>query len=175
MTIENLNYLVGIGTVLAQAGTVLLVVLYIVKEPRTQKYVGMFALPFAFLVTLGSVTMTLVYSDYFGLTVCWLCWYQRVALYPQLVLFTIAWLIKDTRIWLYSIALSAFGIVVSLYQHYLQMGGTSAVPCPASGGDCAQRFLFEFDYITFPLASFTLFALLIVLMLFYRRSQRPPT
>lgn len=172
MTLETLNHLIGIGTLLAQIAAASLLVLYVLKEPRTQKYVGMLALPLAFLVTLGSVIMTLVYSDYFGIAPCFLCWYQRIALYPQLVLFAIAWLVKDTRIWLYSIALSAFGVFVSLYQHYLQMGGTSALPCPASGGDCAQRFLFEFDYITFPLASFTLFALLIILMLFYRRAPQ---
>jgi disulfide bond formation protein DsbB len=172
VTLETLNHLIGFGTVAAQAATVLLLVLFIIREPRTQKYLGMLALPLAFVVTLGSVIMTLVYSDYFGIVPCWLCWYERVALYPQVLLFALAWWRKDAGVWLYSIALSLFGVVVSLYQHYLQMGGTSSLPCPASGGDCAQRFLFEFDYITFPLASFTLFALLIVLMLFYRRSLK---
>jgi len=31
--------------------------------------------------------------------------------------------------------------------------------------DCAERYLFEFGYITFPLMSFTIFAFLIILML----------
>ena len=72
----------------------------------------------------------------------------------------------------YSIALSILAGSAALYPHYLQMGGTSVLPCPASGaGDCAQRIIFEFGYITLPLMAATLFAFLIVLMLFVRRRQ----
>jgi disulfide bond formation protein DsbB len=169
VNLEALNHLVGLGTVLAQIATVVLLVLYIIKESRTQKFIGAFALPLALIATLASVVMTLVYSDYFGIIPCWLCWYQRVALYPQALLFSLALWKKDANVWLYSVALSIFGAAVALYQHYIQMGGEGVLPCPASGGDCAKRFLFEYGYITFPLAAFTLFAFLIVLMLYYRR------
>ncbi|MCR4281018.1 MAG: hypothetical protein NUV88_01655, partial [Candidatus Kaiserbacteria bacterium] len=58
--------------------------------------------------------------------------------------------------------------------HYLQMGGASLVPCPAAASeavDCAVRFLYELGYITFPLMSFSVFAFLIIVMLFVRRRK----
>ena len=79
---------------------------------------------------------------------------------------------RDSNIADYSIALSIAGGAAALYQHYLQMGGTSVLPCPASSSeavDCAVRFVFEFGYITFPMMALTLFAFLIVLMLFVRK------
>jgi disulfide bond formation protein DsbB len=89
------------------------------------------------------------------------------------VIFFLAALMKDTKASVYAIWLSVFGALVSLYQHYLQMGGTSTLPCPASGeGDCAKRFIFEFGYITFPLIAFTAFVFIIILMLYVRRQSK---
>ncbi len=81
-----------------------------------------------------------------------------------------AFLKKDRGIADYSIVLSIAGAIVALYQHYLQMGGTSVLPCPAivQAAECSQRILFEFGYITFPFVSFTAFAALIILMVFVR-------
>ena len=95
---------------------------------------------------------------------------QRVFLWPQVILFLLALWKNDRSVADYSIGFSILGGIAALYQHYLQMGGGALIPCPASGaGDCAQRILFEFGYITFPLMSATLFAFLIVLMLFVRK------
>ncbi len=173
MTVETLNSLVGMGTLALHLLLVLLFGLYVMKEETTQEVVGKWALPVAFLAAFAGSAMTLIYSEYFGVIPCGLCWFQRIFLYPQIILFGIAQWKKDTMVIFYSIAMSILGMVVSLYQHYLQMGGTSALPCPASGeGDCGKRIIFEFGYITFPLAAFSLFVFLIVLMLFYQRYQK---
>ena len=105
-----------------------------------------------------------------GFLPCYLCWWGRIFLYPQIVLFGIAAWRRDANIALYSIALSVLGAGVSFYHHALQMGWITSSPCVAEGGvDCAARTFFEFDYITFPLMSFSVFAFLIVLMLFQIR------
>lgn len=170
MTVEALNSFVGIGTLALHLLLVLLLGLYVMREETTEELVGAWALPVAFAAAFFGSAMTLVYSEYFGVIPCGLCWFQRVFLYPQVILFAIAQWAKDTTIVLYSIALSVLGMVVSLYQHYLQMGGVSALPCPASGeADCGKRIIFEFGYITFPLAACSLFAFLVILMLFYYR------
>ena len=68
----------------------------------------------------------------------------------------------------YGIVLSAVGLVISLYHHYIQMGGSEFVKCPAAGvgADCAKRFFFEFGFITFPFMSAILFAFLIALYMY---------
>jgi len=173
MDILTLNWLIGIGTVLMHVGVVALVVLYFIRDARLETLVVRSALPLSFLLASFSVAMSLVYSEYFGIIPCGLCWLTRIFIYPQAILFAIAMWKKDMSIALYSIALSVPGVLVGLYHHYLQMGGGSVLPCPAAGeADCAKRFLFEFGYVTFPLVGATTFVLIIVLMMFVMRAQR---
>ncbi|MBI5645117.1 disulfide bond formation protein B, partial [Candidatus Kaiserbacteria bacterium] len=115
---------------------------------------------------------TLFYSDVLGIPPCVLCWWQRVFLYPQVVLFAIALWKKDHSIASYSIPLSIIGFAIGLYNHALQVLPSGTLPCPAQGVSCAQRFVFEFGYITFPMMAVTLFGFLIVLMLIVRNRQR---
>lgn len=173
-SIESLNHLVGLGTIGMQVLAVVLFVLFLVRKdfPQLAVFVEERGIWLALILTLVSTAMSLVYSDYFGIVPCSLCWFQRIFLYPQAVLFVIAlWKKESARIADYSIWLSIFGAVVALYQHYIQIVGEGPLPCPVSGGDCVKRFLFEFGYITFPLVAFSAFALLIVIMLFVRKSR----
>lgn len=177
LTLEALNYLIALGTIGMQVLSVALLVLFILrKNPAlagVSHFVGSWGLWAALLLSLAGALLSLVYSEYFGIAPCSWCWFQRIFLYPQLVLFALAAYKKDYYIADYSIVLSVLGAAVALYQHYLQMGGASVLPCPASGvGDCAKRFLFEFNYITFPLVAFSTFALLFVIMLFVRAKSQ---
>ena len=108
-----------------------------------------------------------------GYAPCYLCWWGRILLYPQVVLFGIAAWRRFNGIALYSIVLSVLGVGVSFYHHALQMGWVTSQPCVAEGGaDCAARLFFEFGYITFPLMSFSVFMFLIVLMLPVHEKRR---
>ncbi|MDO8561761.1 MAG: disulfide bond formation protein B [bacterium] len=179
MNLETLNYLTALATLALQiTGIAFLALFFLRKKFPDLAPIALFletnGLWIGLLTTLGSVILSLYYSEILGVAPCGLCWLQRVFLYPQAVLFALAVWKKDRGVAVYSIALSIFGAVVALYQHYLQMGGASVLPCPAVAGgavNCAQRFLFELGYITFPLMSFTLFAFLIVLMLFVRKAR----
>jgi hypothetical protein len=69
--------------------------------------------------------------------------------------------------------LSLVGLVISLYHHYLQLGGSAFVKCPAAGDvDCAKRFMYEFDFMTFPLLAAAGFALLSALYYYMLRVNR---
>lgn len=173
MTITELNYWVALGAVVLQLGTLALLALYIFKVRALVPITNLlerYGLVAGFLVSLFGIVMSLVYSDYYGVVPCGLCWLSRVLLYPQAVLFGVAILKRDFNIADYSIVLSVGGAIVSLYHHYLQMTGGGGLPCPAAGAvDCAKRIIFEFGYMTFPMIGFSLFAFLIVVMLFVRR------
>lgn len=124
----------------------------------------------AFLFTLIASAITLYYSEYLGQAPCSLCWIQRVFLYPQVVLFLIAALLRDRKIALYSIALSILGALVALYHHYLQMGGMIHLPCPADGNaiDCATPTFVTWGFVTFPFMALTLFIFLVLFMTYLR-------
>lgn len=171
MDILTLNWLVGTGTVLLQVAVVALIVLYIAHDQTMERYIARIAIPVAFAFSVLALVMSLVYSEYFGVVPCALCWFSRAFMYPQVVLFAIAAWKRDANIALYSIALSTVGLAISLYHHILQMN-VGALPCPASGGDCAKRIIFEYGYVTFPVVGATLFATFIILMFFVRRASR---
>jgi len=177
MNLESLNYWLGLGTVALQILAIAFLAVFFLRMrfPDLESiggFLGRRGLWIGFLLTLGATALTLYYSDVLGFVPCGWCWVQRVFLWPQVILFAVALYKRERAIADYSIALSLFGGAAALYQHYLQIGGTSILPCPASGsGDCAQRILFEFGYITFPLMAFSMFAFLIVLMLFVRQRR----
>lgn len=178
--IETINHGLSLIVLAVQiASGALLALLFLYKKfPDLEDvavFVGKWGLWAGFILTASGTALSLFYSEVLGFAPCGLCWIQRVFLYPQVLLFALAIWKRDRGIAIYSIALSVAGGIVALYQHYLQMGGQSLAPCPAvaaQASDCAQRFLFEFGYMTFPLMTVTLFAFLIVVMLFVRAREK---
>jgi disulfide bond formation protein DsbB len=170
MSVDSLNQLLGTATLAIQIVTAAIIVALLFRS-RVQMFadvirqVGSCALLKAFVLTLISVAITLYYSDVLGFEPCALCWWQRIFMYPQVILFGIALWKKDDSVWLPSIILSALGLAVALYHHTLQMLPAGSLPCPSQGVSCAKITFVEFGYITYPLMAATLFALLIVLMI----------
>ena len=136
---------------------------YFKKECKISTFVSKHALQLGFFTTLGAAFMTLFYSDYLGVLPCGLCWFQRVALYPQIFLYALAWYKKDYNIFSYTLVLSIFGWIVALYHSFLQWGYSEFMPCPvvASTVDCAKPTFVEYGFVTFPFMSFVLFTALI--------------
>lgn len=173
-SLELTNVLAAFGTLAVQIGTVLLVGLYLFRRssPALRDIAALverYALITALALSVAASAATLYYSAGLGLEPCPLCWWQRVFLYPQVILLTLAFWKRDHDISLYAMVLSIAGLGVALYHHALQMLPGSGLPCPATGVSCAQRLVFEFGYITFPLMAVSIFAMLIALMLFARR------
>lgn len=173
MEVSELNYFIALGAVVLQIITIALLGAYVLRKKFSvfagvTNMVGERGLLIGLIISFCAACLTLFYSDVLGFEPCPLCWWQRIFMFPQIVLFSMAFWKRDLYIAEYSIALSFFGAGVALYQHVLQMIPNSGLPCPAVGSSCAQRLLFEFGYVTFPLLAFTLFSFLITLMLLVR-------
>ncbi len=169
--VANLNYLLAIGTIAMQVGVVYLLYAYFTRKSDVLPFISKYALPVTFILSLSGAVLTLIYSEIFGFIPCGLCWFERVFLYPIVLLSGIALWKKDSGIADYILGLSTVGALIALYHHYIQMGGSAFIACPAvgAGADCAKRIIFEFGYITFPLMAFSLFAFIGVMMLIARR------
>ncbi len=169
MTVEaltQLNNLLATAGFFAVGVTVLLAVdLY--RSRGLTVYVQRWGLAVAFIIGVVATILTLVYSELFGILPCGFCWLERMALYPQLLLIGGAVYFRD-RVLMprYGIILSTTGLLISVYHHYIQMGGSQFIACPSAGADCAKRFMFEYGFVTFPLLSAVLFAFLIILYLY---------
>ncbi|MEA4910973.1 disulfide formation protein [bioreactor metagenome] len=150
--------------------------LYKTKTKRKSPFLDFIsskALLFGFLATLFGTTMSLIYSEYLGEAPCGLCWLQRVFLYSQLILFTVAYLKNDMKVFGYTIWLSIVGGVIALYHEYVQLGYSELLPCPSVGGivDCAKPTFLSYGFVTFPFMSLTLFLFLIFLAIVVKRKN----
>lgn len=123
------------------------------------------------IATLGS----LFFSEVAHYTPCVLCWYQRIFMYPLVVILAIAYLIKDKKVaHYYAIGLSVIGAMIALYHYLLQVKAVSSiVPCSNSAVavDCAQKVFMHFGYITIPMMALSAFLLIIVLSLLGLRKK----
>jgi len=133
---------------------VLCLIAYLGKRSWGKKlicWLGKHALALGFLVSLFAMAGSLSYSEIVGWEPCFLCWWQRIFIYPQVVLLGIALWKRDLAVWRYVIPLALIATAISLYHTNIQWGGFSLTPCPATGPSCDKVFSKEFGYITIPL------------------------
>lgn len=111
----------------------------------------------AVVATLGS----LYFSNIMMLPPCSLCWWQRICMYPLVLLFTTAFIKKDGDCIYYTTPLIFLGLVISSYHNLLYYGliEKSIIPCTA-GVSCTSIQIEWLGFITIPLLAFTAFVLL---------------
>ncbi|MGD6818980.1 disulfide oxidoreductase [Metabacillus sp. 84] len=113
----------------------------------------------AFVSALGS----LYFSEIVGYEPCELCWYQRIFMYPQVIILGIAIAKKNDGIALYSLSLSSIGAAISLYHYGMQKVaflGDSAVSCGRV--PCTGEYINWLGFITIPLLALTGFTIIII-------------
>ncbi len=163
--VQSFNQYTALATIF-----LLIAGLYLLYDYKTRKtlesYVETFGIKIAFVLTLFGSAMTLFYSEVIGYLPCGLCWLERMMLYPQVIILAIAWKYNDFLAVRHTIGLSVIGFIISLYHHYIQMGGSEFVACPTTGVSCSKRLVFEYGFVTFPLMATILFGSLIVLYLY---------
>jgi disulfide bond formation protein DsbB len=132
-----------------------------------------------FVISLASVVGSLIYSNVIGFEACDLCWWQRIFLYPQVVLFAVAFYnekvgkVQDDMVFLYSLVLSVIGAAIAIFHYYGQMFDPGLLAaCLAQGVSCSKLFFVSFGYITIPMMSLTAYLFLIVLYFFRKHRAR---
>lgn len=122
----------------------------------------------ALVVAVVATTGSLFYSEIAGYEPCTLCWYQRILMYPQVLLLGLAVIGGNASCAVTPcLILSLGGMGVAAFHYLLQLGVLAPTSCSAVGYavSCAERFMMHFGYITIPLMAFTAFALITMAML----------
>jgi len=114
-------------------------------------------------VSLATVLGSLFYSSVMGYPPCELCWWQRVFLFPTLILFIVGWKRGDKSVFSYVTPLALIALVIALYQTLSQTTGLSLLDCTAVGGACSKVYVNAFGYITIPVMGITSAAYLLLL------------
>jgi disulfide bond formation protein DsbB len=170
--VSAVNLGLGIVTIIAQVLSLVLLVSLIIFY--TQKKVvfplnlfGRYALWAGFIVALTATSGSLFYSEVAGFTPCIFCWYQRIMMYPQVIIFGLALWKKDFHIVDYPLALSVVGALLAGYHYWMQFAANPLSPCSAIGFSvsCSQRFVTTLGYITIPMMALSAFLLIGLTML----------
>ena len=156
--------LMPIGIVLLQVGSlILLFALIFARESSLVKWLGTNAVLISFLATLSAIAGSLFYSNIIGFDPCVLCWWQRIFMYPQFIIFAMAVIKRRSDIFLYTLPLSVIGALIAIYQILLPYIESYGLGCGATTVSCTKLYINAFGYITIPVMSLTIFATLILL------------
>ncbi len=138
------------------------------------EFVGKNAVTLAFVCSIGAVLGSLFYSQVIGFEPCVLCWWQRVFLFPLVIIFGVALKKKIVDVWAVALPLAGLAFVTALYQSYANLSGNSIFACTKSGGTCDRLYVNAFGYITIPTMSLTVAVYILVIYLFARfyKSER---
>lgn len=167
-TLASLNLIGDILIVLLAAG---LIYAFVTKKdllPAITSRISQHAILLSFIVALIATAGSLFFSELAGFAPCRLCWFQRVLMYPFVVLFGIALFKKDTKIFTYTIPMAIIGALIAAWHYGVQrfhlLSGCDFDPTQEAL--CGTIYFLEFGYITIPILALTAF-LLIALIGFY--------
>lgn len=120
------------------------------------------------LATLGS----LYFSEILGYIPCDLCWYQRIFMYPILLISTIALIKKDKMITYASSYLSGIGLAFSLYHYSLQkfsFFGDGSGFC--TNVPCNLQYVNYFGFITIPFLAGVAFTVIFICSILLQKEK----
>ena len=122
------------------------------------------------LVASVSTTGSLFFSHVMEFAPCVLCWYQRICLFPLVVILGAGLLSFDKHVVKYSLPLALVGWLVALYHTLLYSGiiPESIQPC-SQGVSCTEEYIDLFGFITIPMLSLLSFSTIIALLLILQR------
>lgn len=122
------------------------------------------AVGLAFVVAALATAGSLYFSEVAGFEPCRLCWYQRIAMYPLVVLLGLAAFRRDTRIGSYVIPLALIGAAISLYHVALEWVPALDTGACGLGPSCGVVWFRVFGVISLPTMALVAFALVATLL-----------
>ena len=131
----------------------------------------------AFGVAVLSTISPLIYAHVYYLFPCTLCWYQRIFMFPLVIILFLMLKRKAYGDKIYVYALSIAGLGIGVY-HYISQQLHSRYnivtsDCEAIGmaKSCSEYYFIEFGYITIPLMAVTGFILIMFFTYFAQRQK----
>ncbi len=135
-----------------------------------------FSVYIAFAVALIATIVSLYLSEVRHLPPCILCWYQRIAMYPLVIILGVGILRGERGLCQYVLPLAGIGWVIALYHTLIQWKLISDTLSPCiQGVSCTTVQINLFGFITIPFMSLVAFSIIIISMItlmVYERGKR---
>ena len=126
----------------------------------------------AWIIALVATAGSLFFSEVMQLPPCVLCWYQRIATYPLVLIIGIGIILDDARMKIYALPFAMIGLAISIYHNLLYYGfiPESITPC-TEGVPCNAVQIEWLGFITIPLMGLGAFITIAVCLLLYKRKE----
>jgi disulfide bond formation protein DsbB len=120
----------------------------------------------AWMVASVSTLGALFLGEVMGYTPCVLCWYQRIGMFPLVLILAAGLFPFDRKVVRYALPLALAGWLLAVF-HWAVASGLvpeSATPC-SQGVPCSVEQISWFGFLTLPLLSVLAFSAIIALLL----------
>ena len=117
--------------------------------------------------TLGS----LFFSEIMDYPPCALCWYQRICLFPLVIILAVGLFPFDKNVVKFALPLAIAGWLTALYHNLLYSGviPEDIQPC-SQGVSCTEKYIELFGVLTIPMLSLLSFSTIIILLITLKRT-----
>ncbi len=139
------------------------------KLKKYKKYL----LYLAWVQSLVAMFGSLYFSEILKYPPCILCWYQRIVMYPLVILIPVGILRKDKNLPYYVLPLSLIGTLIAVYHNllYWNILPESIAPCVA-GVSCTTKFVEFFGFVTIPFLSLCGFLIIDICMVLFLKWEK---
>lgn len=119
------------------------------------------ALLMIWVVSLTATLGSLYFSEVRGYEPCTMCWYQRILMYPIVLMTTVAYIQKNAKIAATTAVFSCIGAAISLYHYSLQKLDFLQDSAPSCGiVPCTGEYINWLGFITIPFLALTAFVII---------------
>ncbi len=167
------NFLSSVGALVMLGGAIAIfftLFAYRNKKSAFLSWIKKNNLLLGFIISIIGLLGSLIYSNVIGYAPCMFCWYARIFLYPQVLLYGIAFYKKDIGVTRYTFPLTVFGIIFGTYHYIIETLQYSPLPCSAGGVSCLTRYVYEWNFVTIPFMVLVLFLLLLAIVVASKRN-----
>jgi len=142
------------------------------KDASQSIQTGWILLFTAWIVVTAAMLGSLFFSEVIGVPVCVLCWYQRIAMYPLVLILAIGLFPYDPRVVRYAGALAGLGWLIALFHVFVVAGiiPETVQPC-VQGIPCSETHISLFGFLSIPVLSLLTFTLIGVLLFYAHRMK----
>jgi disulfide bond formation protein DsbB len=125
------------------------------------------------LVSIAATVGSLYFSEVRHFVPCALCWWQRIFMYPLVVVLGVATFRQDLQAWRTALPLALIGLGTSSYHYLIQKVPGLAPPAScASGVPCNAEYINWFGFVTIPFLAGLAFLIITVALLALARGDR---
>jgi len=122
------------------------------------------------LIASISALGSLFFSEIMQFPPCVLCWYQRICLFPLVLIFSVGLVSFDKSVVKFALPLAIVGWFIAFYHNLLYSGiiPESIQPC-SQGVSCTEDYINLFGIFTIPMLSLIAFSTIVILLFILKR------